>query len=53
MGGLDETTQPLVLHMGIDLRCRDIGMAQHLLHAAQIGAVIEQMAGKSVAQDMR
>src|SRR5438045_2064753 len=41
------------LHMGVDLLRRDIGMAEHLLHAAQIGAVVEQVACEGVAQHMR
>ena len=39
--------------MGIDLRGGDVGVAQHLLDAAQIGAMVEQMAGKGMAQHMR
>ena len=53
MRGLDQPAQPLALNMGIDLRRRDIGVAEHLLDAAQIGAVIEEMAGEGVAQHMR
>ena len=45
--------QPLFEHVRIDLRGRDIGMAQQLLHRAQVGAAIEQMAGEGVAQDVR
>src|SRR5437016_4504812 len=39
--------------MGVDLCRRDIGMAEHLLHASQIGSMIEEMAGEGVAQHMR
>ena len=45
--------EPLLDHMGIDLRGRDIGMAEQRLHDAQIGAVVQKMAGKRVAQHMR
>ena len=45
--------QPRDLDMGIDLRRRDVGMAEHRLHAAQIGAVIEEMAGEGMPQHMR
>src|SRR5205807_9190117 len=31
----------------------DIGMSQHLLDAAQIGAMVEQVAGKGMTQHMR
>src|SRR6266446_10587236 len=50
---LDQRLEPLAEHMGIDLRRRDIGVAEHLLDAAQIGAVVEEMAGEGVAQHVR
>ena len=50
MRGFDQPAQPLALHMRIDLRRCDIGVTEHLLHAAQIGAVIEQVAGEGVPQ---
>src|SRR5271168_4251942 len=37
----------------VDLRGRDIAVAEHLLHRAQIGAALEQMRGEAVAQRMR
>jgi len=48
----DQCLQPLAEDMGIDLRRRDIGMAEHLLNAAQIGAVVEEMAGEGMPQDV-
>src|SRR5687768_3230349 len=33
-------------HMRVDLRRRDIRVPEHHLHAAQIGAVLEQMRGE-------
>lgn len=45
--------QPFARDMGIDLRGGDVGMPQQHLHHAQIGAVVEQMGGKSVAQHVR
>ena len=53
MRGLDQPAQPVALHVGVYLRRRDIGVAEHLLDAAQIGAVVEQMGGKGVTQHMR
>src|SRR4051812_44154675 len=35
--------QTLLDHMCIDLRRRDIGMAEQRLHDAQIGAVVQKM----------
>ena len=48
-----QRAQPLVEHMGVDLRGRDVGMAEHRLHAAQIGVVRQQVAGEGVAQHVR
>ena len=45
--------QPFPRHMGIDLRGRDIRMAQQHLHHAQVGAVVEQVRGEGVAQRVR
>ena len=39
--------------MGINLGCRDVGVSQHYLYAAQIGAALQQMGGEAVAQHMR
>ncbi len=43
----------LVEHMGIDLRRRDIGVAEQGLDDPQIGAALQQMAGEGVAQHVR
>jgi hypothetical protein len=45
--------QPLARHMRVDLRGRDIGMAEEELHHSQVGPVIEQMRCESVTQRMR
>jgi hypothetical protein len=37
----------------IDLRGCDIGMPKHLLHRAEIGAVLQQMACKCMAENVR
>src|SRR5262245_63364027 len=47
-----QSRQSLGEHMRVKLRCADIGMPEHLLHAAKIGAMREQMAGESVPQHM-
>ena len=39
--------------VGIDLRGGDVGVAKHLLQGAQIGAAIQQVRGKGVAQNVR
>jgi hypothetical protein len=50
---LDKSPQPLLDHMSVDLRCRDVGMAEKLLNGAQIGAALQQMTGKGMAKHMR
>ena len=45
--------QALLQHVSINLRGRNIGVAEQRLHHAQVGAVVEKMAGKSVAQHVR
>ncbi|MEY3553512.1 MAG: hypothetical protein RL735_1860, partial [Pseudomonadota bacterium] len=49
----DHGPRPLIENMGINLCCRDIGMAEQFLHDTQISPILEKVAGKSVAQDMR
>ena len=39
--------------MGIDLGGTNVGMAQHLLYAAQVCSSFQQMRGERVAQHMR
>ena len=39
--------------VGINLRGRNIRVAQHHLHGAQVRAAIEQVRGKTVPQHMR
>jgi hypothetical protein len=48
-----QALQALFHHMGIDLRGRDIGVAEQRLHDAQIGAVVQKVAGEGVAQHVR
>ena len=42
-----------VEHMRIDLCRRNIGMTEQFLDDAQIGAILQQMAGEGVAQHVR
>ena len=44
--------EPLLIDMCVNLRRRNVGMAQHLLDNAQIGAVPEQVRGKTVPQQV-
>ena len=50
---MNQARQSLGQHMGVDLSRCDVGMAQHGLHGAQIGAVVEQMRGEGMPHHMR
>ena len=50
---LVDLLHPLDTDVGVDLRCRQTGMAQQGLHAAEIGAVVEEMGGETVPQLVR
>jgi len=45
--------EPLFQHVGIDLRGRDVGVAEQRLHHAQVGAIVQEVTGESVAEHMR
>ena len=49
----DQPSQPLLDDVGVDLRGRDVGVAEELLHCSQIGAPLQKMAGKGVAENVR
>ena len=44
--------EPGAVYMGVDLRRRNIGVAEHRLQGAQIGAAFEQMGSEGMAQRM-
>jgi MFS family permease len=50
MVGFHQPLQPLGQYMRVDLRRRDVGVAQQQLQAAQIGAAGEQMRRERMAQ---
>lgn len=45
--------EPFACDVRINLCRRNIGMSEQQLHHAQIGTMIEQMGGKSMAQRVR
>jgi len=45
--------QPTLHDMGVDLRCRNVGVAEHQLNRAQVGAALEQMGGETVPELVR
>src|SRR6266496_6077844 len=42
-----------LVNVGVDLSGRDVGVSEHGLHGPQIGAVLQEMSGEAVAQDVR
>ena len=50
---LDQAPQSLLDDMGVDLCGRDIGMAEELLHRAEIGAALQKMTGERVTEHVR
>ena len=52
MGG-DNLLQALLEHVRVDFGRGNVGVTEKLLHSAQIGAAVEQVAGKSMAQHVR
>src|SRR4051794_17648914 len=53
MEAIVERFEPLLVDVSIDLGGRYVGVAEHGLHRAEIGAVLQQMGGEAVAQDVR
>src|SRR4051812_22536764 len=43
----------LPVHVRVDLRRRDIGVAEHFLYGAQVGASLQQVRGKRVTKGVR
>ena len=43
----------LAVHVRVDLRRRDVGVAKEFLHDAQVGPVLQEMAGEGVAENVR
>src|SRR3989454_8998444 len=50
---LVDLSQPLAVDVRVDLRRRDVRMAEHDLHGSQIGAPLQKMRREGVAQHMR
>jgi len=42
--------QPCLVHVCVDLRRGDIGVAEHFLDHAQVATVVEQVRGKAVPE---
>ena len=53
VGGAVHLPQALLAHLRVHLGGRDRGVPEHLLHHAQVGAVVEHVGGAAVAQHVR
>ena len=47
-----QAPEPFILNVRINLGCCNVGMAQQLLHAPEIGPMCDEMARKGMSQDM-
>jgi len=50
---LDEPLQSTALHMRVDFGGGNVGVPEHLLHAAQIGTAVDEVAGEGMPQYVR
>ena len=50
MSGLVDSPQALAGHVGVDLRRRQIGVAEKLLHCPEVGSAFEQVGGVRVPE---
>ena len=50
MGRLVDSPQTLAGHVGVDLRRRQVGVAEQLLHRSEVGSAFEQMGGVRVTE---
>src|SRR5215475_15816149 len=48
-----QLTPPAIGYVGVELRGCEIGMSEHFLNGPQVGASLEQVRRKRVAQQMR
>ena len=53
MGLIVDAGEVLEIKVGVDLGCRDVGVAEQLLHPAQVLARFEQMGGERVPKQVR
>ena len=52
MRRIDERGFAVACDVRIDLRRRNIGVSEHLLHAAQIRAAFDEMRGRGMAEHL-
>ena len=45
--------EPLLVDVGVNLRGRDVGVAEHLLDDPQVRAIAEQVGGEAVPEQVR
>ena len=53
VGGIIDLGEVLEIQVGVYLRGTDVGMAEQLLHGAQVAGGLQHVAGEGVTQHMR
>src|SRR5215212_118921 len=53
VGAEVDLLQPVAREVGVHLRGRDVGVAEHLLHGAEVAAAGQKVGGEAVAQRVR
>src|SRR6266850_2217844 len=48
-----DAAEPLAIDVRVDLRGRDVGVTEHLLHRPEVGAVLEEMRGEGMPENVR
>jgi hypothetical protein len=49
----DQALEAFLQHMGIDLCCGNVGVAEQGLNHPQVGAIVQQVTGERVPQYVR
>src|SRR5690554_866827 len=52
VGFVVDLFKPVLGELGVNLRCRDIGMSQHFLDRPEVRPVLQQMSGKGMPEGM-
>ena len=42
--------EPILIYVGVDLRCSDVAVAEEFLHDAEVGAAAEEVGGEAMAE---
>ena len=53
MGAVVQLAAPPIGYVGVELGRREVGVAQHLLHASEVRAALEEVRRERVAEEVR